>query len=69
MCILDVQSEIRGTTAIGPARCSDKRGNCYRASTNVSHSESEIRDVYSHRMEVEWKLRGCAYNRISDKSM
>ena len=44
-----------------PAKHRDKRGNCYRTSTSVSHSESEIRDVHSHRMEARQKLRGCAY--------
>ena len=63
MCILDLQSEIRGATAIGPAKHSDKRESCYRASTSVSHSESEIRNVHSHRMEAERKLRGYAQDR------
>ena len=45
---------VRVTIATGPAKCRDKRGNCYRTSASVSHSESEIRDVHSHGMEVEW---------------
>ena len=61
MCILDLQSKIRGTTATGPARHSDKRDKCYRASTYVSHSKSEIRGKHSHRMEAGQRLRGCAY--------
>ena len=51
MCILDLQSEIRGTIATGPAKCRDKRENGYRASTAVSHSESEIRMSTA----IEWK--------------
>ena len=72
MCILNLQSKIRGTTATGPAKCSDKRDKCYRASTNVSHSESEIRSEHSHRMEAGQRLRGCAYRQgkgLSDESM
>ena len=49
--ILDLQSQIRGSIATGPAKCRDKRENCYRTSTNVSHSESEIRVSTA----IEWK--------------
>ena len=58
MCILDLQSKIRVTIATGPAKCRDKRGNCYRTGSNMSHSESEIRVRHSHGMEARWKLRG-----------
>ena len=37
MCILDLQSKIRVTIATGPAKCRDKRGNCYRTGGNMSH--------------------------------
>ena len=37
MYILDIQSKISVTIATGPARCRDKRGNCYRIGGNMSH--------------------------------
>ena len=51
------------TIATGPAKHGDKRGNCYRASSNMSHSESEIRVRHSHGMEARQKLRGLCIDR------
>ena len=58
MCTLDLQSKIRVTIATGPAKHRDKRGNCYRTGSSISHSESKIRVKHSHEMEARWKLRG-----------
>ena len=51
------------TIATGPAKHGDKRGKCYRASSNMSHSESEIRVRHSHGMEARQKLRGLCIDR------
>ena len=58
MCTLDLWSKIRVTIATGPAKCRDKRGNCYRTGSNMSYSESEIRVRHSHEMEARQKLKG-----------
>ena len=63
MCILDLWSKIRVTIATGLVKYGDKRGKCYRASSNMSHSESEIRVRHSHGMEARWKLRGLCIDR------
>ena len=51
------------TIATGPVKHGDKRGKRYRTSSNMSHSESEIRVRYSHGMEARRKLRGLCIDR------
>ena len=60
---LDLQSKIRVTIATGPAKHGDKRGKCYRAGSNMSHSESEIRVRHSHGMETRQKLKRLCVDR------
>ena len=57
MYTLDLQSWIRVTIATGLTRYRDKREKCYRASSNRSYYESEIRDKHSYEMEARQRLK------------